>query len=169
MPARTNYNEVNRALGVLGRTFAMQRRPKGSKRIGEEILELIAATIYERTAIQKVAPDGHPLAALLESSLKRKLRKHFPPVLGIETGAMLDKGEIQGDTEIEKDSASMEYGLGEWERQKAEWFQEGGDEGNKRPTQAERPFYDLGDDGMERLMDYIDEVAEQAREEFEGG
>lgn len=162
MPARTNYNEVNRALGVLGRTFAMQRRPKGSKRIGEEILELIAATIEERTRVQRVAPDGTPLAELKRSSLLRKLRKGFPPVLGVETGMMLDGGEIQGETEVESDSVSMEYGLGEHERDKAEWFQEGKDH------QVARPFYDLGDDGMERLMDYIDEVAEQAREEFEG-
>lgn len=158
----SNFDEVRLALATLGQAFHMRRRVSASRRLGDEILDLVTAVVEERTRVQKLAPDGTPLPALKPATIRRKLRKGFPPELGVETGMMLDKGEIAGQSHVLDDEVVMRYGLGEDTRDKAEWFQEG------RPgIQAERPFYELGDDGERAIDAYIDEVAEQARKDFE--
>lgn len=159
----SNFPDVAKSLVTLSKTFGMRRPMQGKKTLGEEIASLVATTIYERTAIQKRGPDDEPLAKLKVSTILRKMRRGYAPVLGIETGEMLAKAQMEGHVEVTDDTVSLEYGMTPEAEERAEWFQEG-----RGTIQEQRFFYDIGDDGKEKLGDYIDGVAEAARAEFEG-
>jgi hypothetical protein len=165
MGFRSNFPEVRRALLELGAAFDLRRRAPGRKgRLGEELIDLVAAHIEDRTRTHQLGPDGRPLRPLAPSTLARKRSRGFPPTIGVETGEMLDVGEIRGKTHVDNETVVMQYGLGEPATSKAEWFQEG-DSSRRRPA---REFYDLGEDGEAKVMEFVDEVAEQARKDFEG-
>lgn len=153
----SNYSDFAKDLVGLSKTFNMRRHMHGDRVMGDEITDIAAAIIYERTRIHKLDPDLNPLPALKTSSIKRKVRKGFSPVLGVETGEMLEKAQIRGTSHTTDDTVALEYGLNPEAEDKAERFQEG------RPgVQPERFFYDLGRDGEKAVWDYIDSVATEA-------
>ena len=77
---------------------------------------------------------------------------------------MLTMPEMTGRVFVSADCMTMVYGLDPLMAQRAEYFTEG------RPgVQEPRPFYDLGKDGEEAVMRFVDAVAEDAREDFDRG
>lgn len=162
MAFRSNFDDLKKSLDELGQAFAVDRMVSNSRRMGDELIDIVARVIEDRTRNRHLEPDGTPMAQLKHSTIKRKLRKGFPPVLGVETGMMLDFSEIRGKTHVKEDSIEMEYGLGIDTEDKAEWFQEG-----RSGAQEKRPFYELGEEGEKAVDDYIDEVAEAAKQRFE--
>lgn len=165
MSWKSNFNSVEKSLINLGETFNLRRRRNGAqKRIGEEMADVASDVILARTIISQATPDGTPLAELRPSTIKRKIRIGAPLTIGVERWHMLTREEMTARVIVSANSMTMIYGLDPVMAERAEHFQEG------RPgVQEARPFYDLGDDGMDAEMNYIDAVAEQAREEFDRG
>lgn len=161
----SNLPEIRRSLAELGQILNLRRRPAGSgRRIGEEILDLVALVIEERTIGRQQDPMGRPLSPLRPRTLARKRRLGYPSTIGVEQHKMLDLNEIIGDQVVTDKVAAMTYGHTSDQRAKAEWFQD-----PSNPNQADRPFYDVGKDG-EKLVDaYIeDEVIERRIKELGG-
>jgi hypothetical protein len=164
MPFRSNYREVAAAVSAVPELFNPRRRTGRGKRLGDEVADVVAMTIVERTRQQQLTPDRRVLARLKPATVRRKVRKGAPILIGVESGQMLDLEEVRGKVTIIRDAVAMEYGLGPEMEARAEFFQEG------RPgVQESRPFYDLGRDGQRNVEAYVDEVAEDGRKAFEGG
>lgn len=154
----SNLPEIRRNLNDLGQIMNLRRRPGGAqRRIGDEILDVVAVAIEVRTIKQQLDPSGAPLAPLKPRTIARKIRLGFPLKIGIETHRMLDLDEIRGDQIVTSSTASMTYGHEDEEKQKAEWFQD-----PSNPNQAPREFYDVGKDGEKLIDNYInDEVIDR--------
>jgi hypothetical protein len=149
---QSNLFEIRQNLNELGQCMNLRRRPKGSsRRVGDELLDIVAVAIEQRTRQRQQDPSGRTLAKLRPATIARKLRLGYPLTIGVETGEMLDLEQIRGEQVITADSATMTYGLDAETRAKADRFQEG----NAR--QAPREFYDVGREG-ERLVDaYVED------------
>lgn len=161
----SNLPEIRRVLAELGQILNFRRRLAGSgRRIGEEILDVIAVAIEERTIRRQQDPSGRPLARLRPRTVARKVRLGYPLTIGVERHEMLNLDEIRGDQVVTDKVASMTYGHEPSQRAKAEWFQD-----PSNPNQADRPFYDVGKDGEKLVDSYIeDEVIERRIKELGG-
>jgi hypothetical protein len=148
---QSNFSEISSLLDGLADTLRPSRKPAGSLRsIGAEILDITAVAIEARTVTGQMDPGGEPLKKLRPYTIARKIRLGYPLTIGIETHKMLDIAEIRGDQSVSDSEATMDYGLDDETRMKAEMFQEGG------PYQKPREFFDLGSDGEKLIDEYIE-------------
>lgn len=161
----SNLPEIRRTIAELGQIMNFRRRQASSgRRVGEEILDVVALVIDDRTINKQQDPSGKPLARLKPRTLARKRRLGYPSTIGVEEHKMLDLDQISGERVVTDKVASMTYGRTADQRAKAEWFQD-----PSNPNQAPREFYDVGKDG-EKLVDrYIDEEVIQRRIKELGG
>jgi hypothetical protein len=164
VPFKSNFRAVAGAYSLLGDAFNPRSTPPGAARpIGEDLADLVAGVLHERTAVRRLGPAGAPLARLKPATIKRKLRKGYPPVVGTETGAMLAFAELRGEVAVTEAGISMQYGREEFLRARAEYFQEG-----RAGVQARRDFYALGADGERAVDGFVEDLGEAALRRFEG-
>ena len=115
------------------------RGPRGM--LGEDVADMVAEIVMDRTVNRQAQPDGSPLAPLRPATVERKRRLGYPDTILVETGRMLAQAQLQGDADLsDPHEMRVVYGLDDEARQKAEWAHEGA------PNRARRPFYEIGTD-----------------------
>lgn len=109
----------------------------------------IAADAILRQMDREQDPDGGdwpPLSADYEVA-KQRIAPGKP--MAVLYGHMKTIEQIKGQRYIGQDEARMAYGVDDLAKDLAEWFQEGND------NQPPRPFYAVGDEGVQLMDDYL--------------
>src|ERR1700733_9486306 len=109
----SNLGEIKRTLHQLGDTMNLRRRPGGERRIGDQLLDVVAVAIEVRTVGLQQDPNNAPLAPLQPRTIARKIRLGLPLNIGIETFQMLDLDQVRGEQVVTSHTASMTYGTNE--------------------------------------------------------
>ncbi len=123
--------------------------------LGDRLLDVAVNGVKDHFNAE-VDPDGNPWPEL-QSDYKRWKDRHFPgEPIGVQTGMM--RAEIDGETQVDANSAEWTYGRSEVAKQEAGWFSEGDPEQNRKP----RPFADLNAESISRSDQILDTHFEQA-------
>lgn len=129
--------------------------------LGEDLMDLTAEGIFDRTVLGQQEPGGGPLAPLAESTLARKRKAGYPDTIGVATGHMLALDQLKGDRSVSADRATMAYGRDEEARLRMAYFSEG--HGGRR-RQPPRPVFEFDDRIDAELDALVDEVVIRAVE-----
>lgn len=109
--------------------------------VAEDVQNVVAEIVIDRTVLRQQAPDGERLAPLADSTIERKRRLGYPDLILVETAEMLSLPQVTGALDLYGDhDMVISYGTDEWPQLKAEFAHEGFD---NRPK---RPFYAIGSD-----------------------
>lgn len=138
--------------------------------LGNELLDIVAEGVYERSMNQQAAPDGTDWADNAESYKKRPEKDGKP--ISVLDGEMMSMVELRGERTIEPYEASMEYGTQKITRRKAQWFTRGSEENapddieySGAKDQPPRPFYEIDD----TITGQVNERVQQALGEHISG
>lgn len=156
---QSNQEEIQRLLDQLAGGFNFTTPGTDGRGLGEELLDVVAEGVIDRTLAEQNQPDGAPLAPNAESYAASREKAGKP--IGVLSGEMLSQLEVSGERVIGPERAEMTYGQpGSEARRKAEWFTRGsaenppGDiEHSGAEGQPSRPFYALDDAIRARLGD----------------
>lgn len=128
------------------------------RRLGDQIADVIAAGVRERTLAEQKEPDGNPLQANRGQYGKRKRRRGMKIGVGLygdeEGGEMLEFEQVRGQVAMSDDSLVMTAGLDAEVQQKVDWFITGNPANNQPP----RPYYELDDAILADVDDLCDEA-----------
>jgi hypothetical protein len=157
--AQSNRGEIEDLLDRLAGGFNFETPGIDGRGLGEELLDVVAEGVIDRTLAEQAQPDGAPLAPNAPDYAKRPAKAGKP--IGVLSGEMLSQLEVNGERWIDPERAEMTYGQpGSGARRKAEWFTRGSAEnppGDIEHSGAEgqpaRPFYALDDEIRARLGD----------------
>jgi|GEM_PF-2915897 len=163
----SNIDEVGQWIsGILeGIDFTM---PGADQSLGRDMAGVVANGIIDRSVPDAQAPDGSTWAANEPEYAARKRARYDADQPGILTGQMLSLESVKGELTLAPAEVTMKYGTGEsakrarngaeppkasdppTDRQKAEWFTEGG-----------RPFYELDDQINEAVVKEAEDAIEK--------
>jgi len=153
---KSNFKEaIAPTIRELTHALDANRSSRGH-RVGDEMANIVAVGIIQRTEHEQLGPDGGPLPRPSRRTLLRKARKGYSLKIGVETGEMLSFEEIKGQVTIDANTVVMTAGTDEETRDKVDWFTKG-DPKRNRPA---RKFYELDDRITGNLDDYAEEVIE---------
>lgn len=151
----SNLPEVKASLDTIGRAFNFHS-PGRYKTLGQDVMDLLAETIYEQTVLRQRDEDNTFLAPLAPSTKAAKSRKGQPDTIGVATGEMLSLDQIKGNRTIFATSATVIYGDSDSAQEKATYFQEGSR--RKKRKQRPRRFFGVNalfEKAMDDLMDDV--------------
>lgn len=171
--ARSNLDSVAHWLRRMVEGFNFESPGIEGKGLANELLNVVADEITERTGNRQLDIDGGPLkpnAPAYAASTKKRGR----PV-GVLTGEMLSQREMHGTREILQYSARMSYGVTDFARKKAEWFTRGSEENGPEDieysgaqNQPPRPFYGMDDQIRDAVLARAAEALQHYVEESSG-
>lgn len=158
--ARIDLASVDKLLGGLEGLLDLE-----SDKFGEDLVDVVAASIRARTLDDQREVDGGELAENRGSYGRAKRAKGIPVGVGPREGdsRMLDLAEIRGDVKVTPGGATMSPGTTKLGRDKARWFEEGRGE-----IQPERPFYGIDDAAEEEILDRVGKQAEDRLRKLAG-
>lgn len=175
MSDASNIDEIGAFLDMAVETFDFTRTGK-EKSLGRDLAGVVALGIQERSIPDHLDPTGNPWAANEEKYARWKREKYEVDQPGQLTGQMLGLESLIGETRISSDSVEMIYGVDKpaektlngaelpkakeppTDRQKAEWFTEGG-----------REFFGLDETIAEACVKEVDQSLDAHIEELLGG
>lgn len=141
--------------------------------LAEKIQLRVAGLIRDRTLRRQLGPDGSPLAPNTPKTVARKGHATVGREGDEGDEEMLSLDELAGELDADPGRMTMAYGTSTSARAKARIFTEGNPRGEiqtrhgPRPhPQPPRPFYELGADGAEAVLEVI---REHVREVLGGG
>ncbi len=153
--------------------FTDQGKPTG-KKAANDVLDHMADAMLERTLVQQNQPSGNSLAENSTGYRKRPQKGSKP--IGVLTGEMLNRVQMQGVRKFEHDEAIMTYGASTFARDKAEWFTRGSASNppddiapSGAKNQPARPFYELDDEINRVAMEILDQAMTAAADLWNAG
>ncbi|CAB4131005.1 hypothetical protein UFOVP124_49 [uncultured Caudovirales phage] len=169
-----NFNQVIDLIEqMLMPDFTDSSRPIG-KKLANDVLDIMSAEMLERCEDRRVDHTGTPWAPNAPSYLKKR-QKQGKPVGELEH-KMLTRQQFDGTRTFEPGQATMEYGITEFERKKAQWFTRGSEENlpgdieaSGATNQPPRPFFELDDDIRSKAIAEIEETQRMAIDQFNRG
>lgn len=149
--------------------------PGKDESVGKDMANLAAQRMTDRSEQQQGSPDGSIWLANEPRYAAWKAKKHNVHAVGVLTGQMLSHESMLGQVTIDKEEVTMKYGTGDparrfrggesydvdeppTDRQKAQWFEEGG-----------RKFYGLDEQINTELANLAGEALDEYLAERDGG
>jgi hypothetical protein len=149
---KSNLQSVKVGLTAVAGALDPTRKIPGGRRLGDEIAEVMASGIRERTVTRQLDADGNRLAKLSRRTLIEKARRGQPETILVATGDMLSLPQIMGVPHVNSKSVTIFPGLDEEDRLKVQYAEDGSD---NRP---ERHFIGI-DRETEADIDAVNEEA----------
>lgn len=162
--ATSNADEIERLLAEMAGAFDMTR-PGEEGSLGEDLLDIYALGVYERTVGSGLDVEGKPLAANRGRYGARKEERGLPVGIGLDatsTTTMLSLVQLKGTRDIKADLATSVYSTDQFAFDKANWFTYGSDgssvywEYSGARGQPQRPFWGFDDDIERQLVTRCD-------------
>lgn len=116
--ATSNMAATSAAIHRLADAFDLS-----SDGLGEDLLDVMAVGIIERSLGRQEAPSGRPWAPNAPRYAAGPRKRGKP--IGVLDGQMLSLPEVRGERVIEANRAAMSYGISEDARRKLGWFTKG--------------------------------------------
>lgn len=158
--ATSNLPTLDQALADLENACDFDRPGNPNGRIGDDIAYIAGNIIQERTFNQQVDGDGNEIAPNRGRYGIKKREEGLPVGIGFDGRddgpKMLDIAQVVGTTDIGPKEMTQTFGTIDTAQDKGRWF-ERGNEGRDQPP---RPFYDLDDEIIDKIMDHISERVE---------
>lgn len=161
---KTNADDIGRQLEAFVGAIDFHMQGETAD-LAEELIEIAWTGVRDRSA-QGLGPDGHPWPANAPGYASYKAKRYQVHQVGELSGQMLSAESLKGQPLVQPDLIEMVYGTGDppagasrsgvelrdhekiaTDREKAEWFTQGG-----------RPFYELDDQINDQLVDKAGDV-----------
>jgi len=156
--ATSNLQSLSSALEDLENACDFDRPGSPNGRIGDDIAYIAGNIIQERTFNQQLDGDGNQIEPNRGRYGEAKRDRGLPVGIGFSDRGddgpkMLDIAQVVGTTNIQPKEMTQAFGTLESSQNKGRWFETGNDGRNQPP----RPFYDLDDEIIDKIMDHIGE------------
>lgn len=149
--------------------------PGKDESVGKDLANLAAQRMTDRSEQQQGGPAGDIWLANEPRYAAWKAKKHNVHAVGVLTGQMLSHESMLGTLDVQSEEVTMKYGTGDpakrfrggesydvenppTDRQKAQWFEEGG-----------RKFYGLDENISTELANLAGEALDEYLAERDGG
>lgn len=167
--ADSNAAFLDLLIQELASTFDLTRQGTTEESLGKDLLAMTANGIVSRTLGDQMDPENSPLAPNQGKYAEKKAVRSLPIGIGLDPQSndrMLSFPQVLGEQNITPDAATMQYGITDAARKKAEWFTAGSNDGlgierSGAENQAERPFYALDELLEGELIVLCDEHVER--------
>lgn len=120
--------------------------------LGESLVHIAAMEITGQMA-DELDPDGNAWPALSDAYATWKATAAPGEPMGVLWHHMRTLEQLEGSYRITATSIDQTYGVDEYARDLAEWFQEGSAKQNRPP----RPFYQFNASAIQALNDWCDQ------------
>lgn len=156
-----NLDDIGLVLDELADTLDFTRAGREGS-LGEQLAGVVVEGIVDRNRAA-IDPDGNDWPENQGKYGERKDRYGLPVGVGLYAGGraggeMVSMEQVQGEVEISPDEVTLSYGTHEEARRKGSWFTRGSDgpgegEVSGAPNQPPRPFYAMGEEDLDRLVE----------------